>query len=1054
MMLLLFGGVATFGERLPVKIYTSADGLASTFVNSVMRDSRGFLWFATRDGISRFDGREFKNYQVAEKNAPPGIEQIYETRTGMYWIVTTGGLYRFDPQTANQNPAPNDPRRAALDTEFVSPARGRLYEDSRGRLWLGGDALYLIERQTGDFIVRKVETGYAEENWRGYFINGFSETSDGSLWLTTTRGLMRRLPDERTVYYTLVEWSGAALNSSLADEAGRKWIATENAVYIFRPEPVAEFVGNESIITRRLTLAPRGDAPTGNDLMFPEKPGEIVRAVESRGGARFRRLFRSSDNRIWIAAIDSLLEFDGRKLRTYDAAYGLSAQVVDIAEDSNENLWFGGQQGATRFNRRGISSFAPSDGLASPLIHSVYSRNDELYAVNGNGFVSRFNGRGFDTVRLQIEPNAVFSWTTSAGFLDNAGHWWVLTGDRLYRFAAPENFSDLARQKPLAVYTSGADGNDSYYRMFEDRRGDLWISTRDRDLTGANLTLWTRADEKFHVFSGKEGFPGGKLAASFAEAADGAVWLGFYDGGLVRFRNGHFTEIKENLPAGAILDLQFDKSGRLWLTSTENGLSRIDDPAAANPDFVRLTTENGLSSNNVRSITEAADGDLYVGTARGVDRISIETGKIRHFSPADGLAGEFVVAGVLDSGGASWFGTPNGLSRFDSRTEPPEAVSPVWIGGLRVAGENRSVPLLGAREIDKLELAPNQNNLQIDFFSFDFSPAGAIRYQYKLEGADAEWSAPSAQRSVNYANLAAGSYRFLVRAVGSDDTAGHEPARVEFVVLAPVWRRWWFIGAAIFLIAAGVLALDRYRIRKTREVESALAALRKSKEERLAELERVRSRIARDLHDDVGSSLTQIALVSEVARQTRDGADASEEPLEFLVQTSNELVEAMSDIVWAINPGKDRFIDLTQRMRRFASETLTAAGIDLEFAAPESGTDAPLGANLRREIFLIFKEAINNIVKHAEAKRVEVEFSAGEGFLTLGLKDDGRGFEAARDRADFDWRARTGNGLASMRRRAAELGGAFEIESAIGAGTRIRLRIPLDINLEKTFSPD
>jgi len=224
--------------------------------------------------------------------------------------------------------------------------------------------------------------------------------------------------------------------------------------------------------------------------------------------------------------------------------------------------------------------------------------------------------------------------------------------------------------------------------------------------------------------------------------------------------------------------------------------------------------------------------------------------------------------------------------------------------------------------------------------------------------------------------------------------------------------------------------------------------LRKSKEERLVELERVRTRIATDLHDDIGASLTQIVVLSEVVRQgmgLADGAPAAAQ-ITSITNVSNELVETMSDIVWAINPQKDHLSDLTLRMRRLASDLLSARRIALHFQAPAAEQSVPLGANLRREVFLIFKESLNNIVKHSACTKVGIEFQFDSEWLTLKLGDDGRGFDAAgpaEGEHPDPAGGRGGNGLSSMRRRARELGGEFDVTSRLGAGTAVTLRIPV-----------
>jgi len=226
------------------------------------------------------------------------------------------------------------------------------------------------------------------------------------------------------------------------------------------------------------------------------------------------------------------------------------------------------------------------------------------------------------------------------------------------------------------------------------------------------------------------------------------------------------------------------------------------------------------------------------------------------------------------------------------------------------------------------------------------------------------------------------------------------------------------------------------------------AAERRSREERRAELEQVRKRIAFDLHDDIGSSLTKIVLLSEAARQmVGEEGEEARRTLEAISAISNELVEAMSDIVWAINPQKDRLSDLSQRMRRFASDILTARQISLRFRTPDAEREVQLGANIRREVFLIFKEAINNMVKHSGCREVLLDLEVESEWLSLRMSDDGKGFDPAMARAvtgALSSQMRGGNGLASMRRRARELGGQLEVQTGAGRGTTLLLRLPVE----------
>ena len=1049
LLILLFVPLNVGAERLPVKIYTSADGLGSSFIDYLMRDSRGFMWFCTRDGLSRFDGSRFVTYRVGDKNAPPGVEWLYQTRDGAYWITTTAGLYRFRPDAVSQvNDSLGD--RPFLNAEFVATGRGPLLEDRNGTLWYGSNDLYTVSELNGKFTFAPAHLNLPSSPNHPFDIFQLRAAPDGCLWLNTNQGLVRRFPDGRRVLYQHETPVRTGLASIVIEPAGRVWVIWRNDFFVINPEPIESVPTNQQLVIKPLTPTAVVSTRPGLEISLPTKPDEILQLEETSTNAITGRLYQSRDGHIWLIADANLFEFDGRKFLAHGASQGLPSGMGEMAEDSAGNLWIGGRTALARLDRKGLTTYTETDGLDSLNVESIIEGNDgALYVVNGSFSLSRYDGQRFQTSRAPLALDARALWTSRAGFLSSANEWWFLTTTRLYRFAA----GNLNR--PLATYDS-RDGfkSDDMYQMFEDSHGDIWLSQQPSRNENIGLYRLKKGDSNFYRFSEKEGFPKGKSAESFAEDRAGNLWFGFYEGGLVRFANNRFEEFgsKDGLPARGITDLLVDRQGRLWLTSTMGGVRRIDDPAAARPVFVSLTTDQGLSSNNTRTITEDRLGNIYVGTVRGVDQISPDTTRIKHYSVSDGLAGDFVVDSHCDRSGTLWFATTNGLSRFAPATEERRAPPSIWLGGLRIAGEKQPVSAVGQAELSKGELKYTQNNFQIDFFGLDFHAGETLRYQFMLEGADSKWSAPTEQRTVTYANLRPGSYRFLVRAVNTDGTQSDRPAVLSFKILPPLWLRWWFLTGAVLLIIAVLYLFYRYRLARLREVNAALAEAKRAEEdlsstraERLTELAQVRTRIATDLHDDIGASLTQIAILSEVARQQNmQGNGASLDPLNSIVNVSNELVETMSDIVWAINPEKDRLQDLIQRMRRFASDLLSAKGVHFDFNAPTYVLELPLGANARREVFLIFKESLTNIAKHADATLVKIDFDISQDDLRLSISDNGHGFDLERSGPALSAREKGGHGIFSMKKRAAELNGRLDIKSAVGEGTTIAVQLPLD----------
>ncbi len=782
----------------------------------------------------------------------------------------------------------------------------------------------------------------------------------------------------------------------------------------------------------------------------PQVGGRLIERVYGKrdGLGEVPRLFQCSDGRLWVSGLFLMVsDASGKEVRF--KAYGAGDRRLGSvdAEDRDGNLW----TERVRLARNGFVSYERADGLADENIRVIFEGSDgALYVVTSfhNRFIQRFDGKRFLAVAPQVPGHDASGdwqgWGWGQIHLeDHTGEWWVATEYSLFRYPRVSRLEDLAHTLPRAVYTTRDGIGHDIFRLYEDSRGDIWIGAWG----GPGLTRWERSSQCFHVFTASEGWTVG-VPTAFREDRAGDIWVGRWGGGLARYRRSagvpvaaatasrsregqtpqpaaegrfiHFTKTKaDGFPEGMVLSIFLDHAGRLWAGTTRGGLVRIDDPSAEPPRFVVYTTKQGLSSNDVRAITEDRWGRIYFWTGRGVDRLQPGTGAIRHYTEADGLvpSGSDHNVAFCDRHGTLWFGL-EGLSRLDPERDRSDAPPPpIRITKVRARGVDYPVSELGETDFSGLMLQPDQNEIQIEFASLNFAVGDVIKYQYKLEGAESDWSALSELRMVNYPRLSPGAYRFMVRAVNSDGLVSAAPAVVGFRLLPPVWRRWWFLSMMALLAASLIYWAYRSRM------------------ERLLELERVRTRIVTDLHDDIGSSLTQIAIMSEVAR--RDGADQrAAEPLTRIADLSRELVDSMSDIVWAINPKRDHLGDLAQRMRRFASDVLTGASIEVAFHAPPERADASLHSDVRREVFLVFKESINNIARHSRCGHVDVVLGLQGSHLVMRVRDNGQGF-----RADQSGDPQ-GHGLASMAERARRLGGHLEITSEPGRGTTVTLTVP------------
>lgn len=1009
-LILLLTFARSGAEQLPIRTYTTAEGLARDGVYRIVSDPRGFLWFCTFDGLSRFDGYEFVNYSVAHGLPHRGVYDVLITRSGDYWVATAGGLAHFNPHATT---AGSKFKAYVLPHGSGSQAITDLYEDDAGAIWVAtGDGLYILRHNGSDWQLDFVSLG--EEIDDRLEVTAIIEDSPGVLWIGAEQGLFRRFRDGKVERFAVKEGlPHPHVRDILKEPDGTIWVATGLGLCRL----VSNVRPGEPIVAR----------------LYTKRDGIISENINA--------LFRTSSGWLWLATTLGLSEFspdrlpDGGHFINYTHEHGISnLGVTTIAEDHDGNLWIGSESGgAMRITRRGFTSYSEADGLEHGRIAAIgEDRSGALFVVTGSlkapaFHIHRFDGRRFENIRVNLPGNVIPTWGWNQLFVhDIRQQWWVPTTDGLFQFPPLRSPADLSKARPAKIYTSqnGLSGKEPF-RLFEDSRGDVWISIITTP-SNSYLNRWERATGKIHSYLQDIAFREDSAPTAFQEDRKGNVWIGFYFGVLARYRDGRFESFSkaDGVPAGLIRELHMDHQGRLWIASAEEGLARIDDPTADRPTFVQYTMKEGLSSDQITCITEDQWGRIYVGTGIGVDRLDPETGRVKRYTTADGLPNGFVNVAYRDRSNALWFGTLQGLSRFVPGMDGPSEPPPILIQQVRVAGSDLPISDLGVTKLGDLEFEASRNQLEIKFVSLGFRSGDVLRYQFMLEGADGKWSSPTSQRTVNYANLKPGSYRFQVRAVNADGIISSEAASIAFTIVAPIWQRWWFLTLIVLGLVASTHLVYRYHTR------------------RLIELERVRTRIATDLHDDIGASLSKIAILSDVAGQalltTKDLPVA--EPLAQIADTSRDCVDAMSDIVWAVNPQRDQLSDLIHRMRRFAEDLLDAKGIDFTIGSSLDERDVHLGADLRREVYLIFKECINNLVKHSDCSKATVAFSISGPWLTVSITDNGKGFEPTSNGSSTGM---GGHGLTSMQRRARALGGSVKIDSSLNRGTVVTLMVPV-----------
>jgi len=957
-------------------------------VNALYSDSRGFLWICTDEGLARFDGQQFKTY--TRQNGIPHIHvnAIVETRDGEYWIATDGGVARFHPRRPGLQ-FESFALGGAPEAQFVNT----LAEDRDGSLLAGTNrGLFRIVRRTPVRIepVRVRIDGYPGDP----SILQVRVDSTGQWWVGTEKGLLRRAQNGAWLWLTEQQGLPADFIGAIAfDGQGRVWAGTKRGAVRLRGDLADSGRAVDLVVTER------------NGLPDPD-----IRAIHfTRGG------------RAWAGTMNGLAEWDsesGRVARSYRREDGLADETVySIAEDPAGNLWFGTRRGGLlQLPQSDIRTYGAASGLALSgddiLLETLASEICTAAIGDSRRPLECLESGRFVRVVPKLPPSVVADLPSSSqsALQDRTGAWWISTPRGLLRFPTAPAARLLANRKFDLWLMPGLQCR----RLLEDRAGNVWVETRHGSRNG--LAKWAAVERRVIDLSAR--LPERARTDSISALADDGrdIWLGLgRPGGLFRLRDETVEEIP-GIPPGTVNALYHDRRGHIWVATSDAGLAEVD-MSGARPVVRLYDARNRLSSNEVWSITEDRLGRVYAGTARGVDRIEPATGAVLHYSVEDGLAEGDIRSALCDRNGDLWFLSNQGLSRLRSDVEQPASPPIPRISEFRAGGKLELLSEFGETQAGPVRLEPDQSSVEIDFLTVSHRAPWRLHYQYRLGGAKgATWSEPAAAHSVRFPNLAPAAYRFEVRSIGETGQLS-PPAFLEFRLLPPIWRRGWFLSALLMLTAAGGYALHRYRLNQ------------------LLAVERVRTRLATDLHDDLGAGLAEIAILSEVAR--RKPANGAAEALEYTAARARGLRAALGDIVWTVDPTRDHLADLIRRMRETALTMLEAENRSVEFAAPSETEmeDLELPPDLRRHLFLFFRESVTNIARHSGATNVHLELSIDAGHLRILIRDNGRGFDPHAPA--------TGRGLASLRYRASEMRGELRLESTPGQGSGIELHVPL-----------
>ena len=968
-----------------VRTWQVADG-SNNLITGVAQSPDGFLWVSTAHGLNQFDGVHFQNYSFGEHLGLPNssIRMLCAGRNGELWAAMDNAVVLF-----RRNNAP------ILIRDNIPALRpNNMVVDNQGSLWIGylasiGDSAGLVCRITedGKAAILNADAGIPDRSKPAVAVD-----NSGHVWVgnSTYLGLIQ---DGR--YVEVADLSGRV--SMAPAHGGGLWACTRSKLYKYDAK------GNGAELA---TLPPSLDTE-----------GQLKLLEDHRG-------------LLWIASTTAgLFRYDGADVRSVTTP---QARITSLEEDSEGNLWLGTDAGLDRVSPRAIEVEAAEAGVPAAFVNSVCQSPDGvMWAVMTDGSLK---------VRSQGHWNNPPFSTSNASCVACApdGSIWIGTKkQRVDRWQSGRLGSWDAR-KGLISHTTTA--------LLAARNNDLWI--------GGIAPHSIQCLRSGRLIEFKSPSPINHVNA-IAEDQKGNIWLGASGpAGLLMISGDQVfdrTSLIDNDPVQALCVTPDDT---LWIGFRFNGIGRFK-----NGLFTMIRSAQGLNEDNISQIVSDGRGSLWFGSGHGIFKIQqvnlddVADGKpghinAIHFGGDESLPPLQARTGVSPSAlrtkdGSIWMAMATALAIVHPERMRQQLVPPaIYIQ--RVAVDDNTLAAAGnylnesSQSIDEpqkspLKLQPGYRKLEFDFTALTFSAPDSTRFRYRLEGFDVNWSEPTELRNAGYPRLPAGNYRFRVIACNADGIWNEQGAEMAIAVAPFLWQTWWFQLTALIAFTTVLILLARYWSFRHLRARLLLA-------EQRGALERERARIARDIHDDLGCGLTKIALLSELMAQS--SPDETNGHLRQIALTAKQQIKSLDETVWAINPRNDTVVGLIDYIGHFAVESLRAANIRCQIDLPEDLPDRVVPAEVRHSLFLIVKEAINNVMRHAQATQVHICITISSDAMTLEIVDNGRGFSFLPGYPGQD-------GLKNMEQRMRDIGGRFALNSSTTEGTRIRLNYPWSSRAEK-----
>ena len=983
-------------KKLKFDVIGLSEGLSQGMINSMLQDQFGFMWFATKDGLNRYDGHRFIVYRNDPSDsgsiADNFIECLFEDSKGRLWIGTASkGLDLFDRETETFRHF----RKELSSNSLCSNQITGITEDGHGNIWISTIECISLLRITD-------QTGTESESYNFQTIDSIKGNvfvlKNGDIYLSG-KNSFKKIDDnslrKKDAYANIDGCPGSSVGLVVEDTLnGWRYFITQSCV-----------VKTNGLSKKIFNYSPDG----------------------FHAGLFLGQGWIDDNGMMWLCNLDWLMQMDtesGNLIRVLADDINLNrmlSSVNYVYRDNSGIVWVGTKGfGILKYNPRS-EKFHHTD-IESIYLMSPMRNGSVLIGKPNERTVREFNpesggyGKFIPPSSIALNQNYPTFGSIEGVVEDDSGKYWI----GLQQLICYDE-----QKKSLEYYSTG----NFSFPIFKDIKGQIWCGT-DRAFGFIDQVKKSFVSYPYPITPSNVPY---KFLQVIYEDHSGVFWLGTTHG-LLRFNPADESwKQYRNIP-GDSASLSFDlifsicpdpslPEQFLWI-GTNGGLNLFDMKTGKSR---RYFEKDGLPNNAIYGILSDQEGNLWMSTNKGVSRLNPSNGVFRNFDQRDGLqSNEFSryaycksEQGIIFFGGVNGFNYFNPLDLRDNPFVPHVYITEIKINNISVQFKSKNSPLKKPVYLtDEVVLNYSDNMVSFGFASFDFTAPDKNLYKYKLEGFDEDWIQSGTQYTATYTNLNPGEYQLIVLGSNNDNIWNETGASLKLIILPPWYMTWWFRLGVLLIISVLVYLIYSYRMNQKLKMLN------------------IRNRIASDLHDEIGSTLSSVSVFSEIVRmRTTEKLPEINPMMGRIIDNIYNMMEAMNDIVWTINAGNDRFENIINRMRANAAELFEAKGINLHIDFYEALSDRKLGMLVRKNLYLIFKESINNVAKYSMAKNVWIRLYLKNKFLRMEIEDDGRGF-------DINIKPE-GNGIPSMKRRAHELGGILNVQSSPGNGTIILLEFPI-----------